>query len=182
MTDSNPDLRPRPIPPVPVPEDGHGARAQSTVWSSMRKAAELSESGIMEVFRKAVDLVVKLMIPLVVVALMMGIARLFLDLWAAFRAQNISTGFDLLISDILSMFVVIELLKSIVDYFEVHRLKLTLILDAALVFTLREVMIGVYRHTLQAGDVAALAALLLVIGGVRIGAVLFLEEDAHEAA
>ena len=181
MIHSNPDSRPRSIPPPAA--DGRGARAPSAVWwSSMRKAAALSESGIMEVFRWAVDLVVKLMIPLVVVALMMGIARLFLDLWAAFRAQNISTGFDLLVSDILSMFVVIELLKSIVDYFEVHRLKLTLILDAALVFTLREVMIGVYRHTLHAADVGALAVLLLVIGGVRIGAVLFLREDSHEAA
>ena len=180
MIHSNPDPRPRSIPPPAA--DGRGARAPSAVWSSMRKAAALSESGIMEVFRWAVDLVVKLMIPLVVVALMMGIARLFLDLWAAFRAQNISTGFDLLVSDILSMFVVIELLKSIVDYFEIHRLKLTLILDAALVFTLREVMIGVYRHTLHAADVGALAVLLLVIGGVRIGAVLFLREDSHEAA
>ena len=139
----------------------------------MRKAAALSESGIMEVFRWAVDLVVKLMIPLVVVALMMGIARLFLDLWAAFRAQNISTGFDLLVSDILSMFVVIELLKSVVEYFEIHRLKITFILDAALVFVLREVMIGLYKREIRAAELAALAAMLLVMGAVRIAAVRF---------
>ncbi len=128
------------------------------------------------VFRRTVDWVVRLLMPLAVVALMMGIARVFLDLRAVWRSATIASGFDLLVTDILSMFVVVELLKSVVDYFEIHRLKITFILDAALVFILREVMIGLYRREMRAPEIAALAALLLVMGAVRIAAVRFSPE------
>ena len=124
-------------------------------------------------FRRAVDLVVKLLMPLAIVALMMGIARVFLDVWQVWRGPSIGAAFDVLVTDILSMFVVIELLKSIVDYFEIHRLKITFILDAALVFVLREVMIGLYKHEMHAAEIAALSAMLLVMGAVRIAAVRF---------
>jgi uncharacterized membrane protein (DUF373 family) len=127
-------------------------------------------------FHIAVDLVVKLLMPLAIVALMMGIARVFLDLWNVWRSPSVAAAFDALVTDILSMFVVIELLKSIFEYFEVHRLKITFILDAALVFVLREVMIGLYRDSMHARKIVALAFLVLVLGAVRIAAVRFSPE------
>ncbi|HET8542830.1 MAG TPA: phosphate-starvation-inducible PsiE family protein [Anaeromyxobacter sp.] len=127
-------------------------------------------------FRRAVDLIVKLLVPLAIVALMMGIARVFLDLGSVWRTPSIAAAFDVLVTDILSMFVVIELLRSIVEYFEVHRIKITFILDAALVFVLREAMIGLYKHSLHATETGALALLLLVLGALRIAAVRFSPE------
>jgi uncharacterized membrane protein (DUF373 family) len=127
-------------------------------------------------FGHAVDLVVKLLVPLAILALAMGIARVFLDLGSVWRSPSIAAAFDVLVTDILSMFVVIELLKSIVEYFEVHRIKITFILDAALVFVLREIMIGLYKHALAATEVGALALLLLVLGALRIAAVRFSPE------
>jgi uncharacterized membrane protein (DUF373 family) len=124
-------------------------------------------------FGRVLDLVVKVMMPLVVVALMMGIAKVFLNLWAVWRSPSIAAGFDILVTDVLSMFVVIELLKSILAYFETHRIRITFIVDAATVFVLREIMIGLFRHTLAPGEIAALAALLLVMGGIRMAAILF---------
>jgi hypothetical protein len=47
------------------------------------------------------------------------------------------------------------------------------ILDAAIVFVVREVMIGLYRHELHAPEIASLGFLLLVVGAVRIAAVRF---------
>jgi uncharacterized membrane protein (DUF373 family) len=132
-------------------------------------------------FRTAVDWIVKLLMPLAIVALLMGIARVFLDLLNIWRSPSISAGFDVLVTDILSMFVVIELLKSIIDYFEVHRLKITFILDAAVVFVLREVMIGLYKHELRAPEMAALASLLFVMGAFRIAAVRFSPRRASDA-
>ena len=131
------------------------------------------EGAASRIFRRTVDWVVKLLMPLAVVALMIGIARVFLDLRAVWRSPSIASGFDLLVTDILSMFVVVELLKSVVEYFEIHRLKITFILDAALVFVLREVMIRLYEKEMHAAEIAALAAMLLVMGAVRIAAVRF---------
>jgi uncharacterized membrane protein (DUF373 family) len=138
------------------------------------KDAGLTLEGITSrTFRTAVDWIVKLLMPLAIVALMMGIARVVLDVWQVWRGPSIGAAFDVLVTDLLSMFVVIELLKSVVEYFEIHRLKITFILDAALVFVLREVMIGLYKREMHAAEIAALAAMLLVLGAVRIAAVRF---------
>jgi len=139
----------------------------------VRDAGVALEGAASRTFGKGVDLIVKMLVPLAIIALMMGIARVFLDLWHVWRSPSIAQGFDVLVTDILSMFVVIELLKSIVEYCEIHRLKITFILDAALVFVLREVMIGLYKRELRAAEIAALAGMLLVMGAVRIAAVRF---------
>lgn len=124
-------------------------------------------------FRKALDLVMILLVPLVVVALMMGVAKVFLGMWAVWQSPTIAAGFDVLVTDVLSMFVVIELLRSILEYADSRRIRITFVVDAALVFLVREVMIGLYRHVLDAADVAALAVLLLVLGAVRMSTVRF---------
>jgi uncharacterized membrane protein (DUF373 family) len=166
-------------PPHPAAE---ALRAAARGQAAHARAASALESGAARWFNRIVDLIVRLLMPLATVALMMGIARVFLDLWAAFKSASITAGFDLIVTDILSMFVVIELLRSVVDYFEVHRIKITFILDAAVVFTVREVMIGLYKHSLGAGEIAAVAALLLVLGAFRIAAVLFSPERGGVAA
>lgn len=147
--------------------------AGARVLDGMREAGASLDGLATKAFRKAVDLIVKLLLPLAIFALMLGIARVFLDVWNVWKAPTISAGFDVLVTDILSMFVVIELLKSIVEYFEVHRIKITFILDAAVVFVLREVMIGLYKHEMHAPEMLGLGALLLVMGAFRIAAVRF---------
>ena len=131
-------------------------------------------------FRKTVDILIKMMIPLVILALMMGIARSVLDLRVVFGSPTIAAGFDLMVTNILSMFVIIELLRSIIEYFELQRLRITFIIDAAIVFVLREIMIGLYQHTLASMDVIALAVLILIIGGLRTLAIVFSPQKARE--
>src|SRR5689334_2509689 len=124
-------------------------------------------------FRRAVDLVVKLLMPLAIVALMMGIARVFLDAWQVWRGPSIAAAFDVLVADILSMFVVIELLTSILEDFQIHRLKMPFILAAARVFVLREAMSGLCKREIHSAEIAALAGMRLVMGAVRIAPVRF---------
>jgi uncharacterized membrane protein (DUF373 family) len=135
----------------------------------------------MKYFTKIVDSMIKFMIPIVIIALMMGIARVILDLRAVFGSQTIAAAFDMMVTNILSMFIVIELLRSIIEYFTVHRLKITFITDAALVFVLREIMIGLYQHNLGSGMIISLSVLILVIGGLRTLAVVFSPEKYLEA-
>lgn len=140
-------------------------------------ALEQIDGAATRLFRRMTDWTVKVLVPVAIVALMMGVARVLLDLWHAWRTPSIAQGFDLLVADILSAFVVIELLKSIVEYFDAHRLKIVLILDAAVVFLLREAMIGLYQHKLSGGETAALAALLAVVGAFRVAVARLLPEE-----
>ncbi len=134
----------------------------------------------MKYFKKAVDIIIKLMIPLVIFALMIGIAKIFLDLRLVFESPTITDGFNILLTNILSMFVVVELLRGIIEYFELQRLRLTLIADAALVFILREAMIIVYQQNIKPIEIASLAGLLAVIGGIRTLAILYSPSKTKE--
>jgi uncharacterized membrane protein (DUF373 family) len=150
-------------------------------WS-LRQAGASLDSTATRLFRLITDWIVKLLVPVSVVALMMGVARVFLDLWQVLQGPDIRGGFDTIVTDILSTFVVIELLRSIVEYFEVHRLNLTFIIDAAVVFLLREVMIGVYGQALDGGQLAGIAVLLLVVGAFRLAVARFPPTDAIPSA
>lgn len=59
------------------------------------------------------------------------------------------------------------------EYFREHRLKLTFIVDATLVFILREVMVGLYQHQATPLQIAALALLALVLGVLRTLAIIY---------
>lgn len=134
----------------------------------------------MKYFTKIVDTMIKFMIPIVIIALLMGIARVILDLRAVFGSQTLASAFEMIVTNILSMFIVIELLRSLMEYFTVHRLKITFITDAALVFVLREIMVGLYQHKMETGMIMALAALILVLGGIRTLAVVFSPEKCTD--
>jgi uncharacterized membrane protein (DUF373 family) len=126
----------------------------------------------MKLFKKVVDVLIRMMIPLVILALMLGMARIFLDLKGVFLSPSITEGFNSLLTDILSMFVVMELLRSILEYFEIHRLRITFIIDGVLVFILREIMVGIYQDKMSAIETISLAVLLLVIGVIRTLAIV----------
>jgi uncharacterized membrane protein (DUF373 family) len=127
----------------------------------------------MRLFKKVVDIIIKLMIPLIILALMIGMARMFIDLRVVFDSPTAAGGFTIMVANILSMFIVIELLRSIMEYFEIQRLKITFIIDASIVFILREIMIGIYQHKMGAVEIASLAVLLLVLGGIRALAIVY---------
>jgi uncharacterized membrane protein (DUF373 family) len=136
----------------------------------------------MRLFKKVIDIIVKMMIPLVILTLMIGIARIFLDLREVFKSSTIAGGFDIMVTNILSMFVIVELLKGIIEYFEVHRVKITFITDATLVFLLREAMIGIYEHKMGWTEILSISALLIVIGGIRTMAIVYSPDRSKEVA
>jgi uncharacterized membrane protein (DUF373 family) len=134
----------------------------------------------MNVLKRIVDIIIRVMVPLIILALLLGVARIFLDLRGVYRSATIDEGFNLLVTNILSMFIVIELLRSILDYFEIHRLRITFIIDGALVFILREIMVGIYQHQMEAFEIISLSALLLVIGIIRTLAIVHSPKRSKE--
>ncbi len=134
----------------------------------------------MRYFKKVVDVIIKLMIPLIIFSLMMGVAKIFLDLRVVFKSPTISSGFNILLTDILSMFVVIELLRGIIEYFEIHRMRLTLIADAALIFILREAMIEIYEKNIDSSEIISFACLIAAIVGVRTLAIIYSPSKGRE--
>ncbi len=72
-------------------------------------------------------------------------------------------------SDVLTLVILLELSRSLLQYFMELTIRLPVILDAGIVFVLRDIMIGLFEKTLDNNDIYALTTLLLVLGVIRIG-------------
>jgi uncharacterized membrane protein (DUF373 family) len=125
-------------------------------------------------FNQVMDLFFKLLILFVVLVLGMGLFRLFWEVWKVIISGSVlNAAFSFTITSIFNFFIILELFKSLIEYFREHRLKLTFIVDATLVFLLREVMIGLYQNQRSPIQVAAFAFLALVLGIVRTLAIIY---------
>lgn len=124
-------------------------------------------------FNQVMDSFFKLLIFFVVLVLAIGLVRLFLDVWNVMAGRELKEAFGYTVTNLLTFFIILELFKSLVEYFREHRLKLTFIIDATLVFILREVMIGLYQHQSSPALLVALALMALVLGGVRTLAIVY---------
>jgi uncharacterized membrane protein (DUF373 family) len=123
-------------------------------------------------FNQIMDLFFKFLILFVVLVLGIGLVRLFWEVWNIMVGSDLKEAFGFTVTNLLTFFVILELFKSLVEYFREHRLELTFIVDATLVFILREVMIGLYQHQSPPLQIAALALLALTLGAVRTLAIL----------
>jgi uncharacterized membrane protein (DUF373 family) len=124
-------------------------------------------------FNRVMDLFFKLLIFFVVIVLGMGLVRLFWETWRIMAVSELKDAFSFTVTNLLTFFIILELFKSLVEYFREHRLRLTFIVDATLVFILREVMISLYQHQSPSLLIMALASLALVLGAVRTLAIIY---------
>ena len=130
-------------------------------------------------FNKVMDQFFKFLIFFVVLVLAIGMVRLFWDVWRIMVASELKEAFGFTVTNLLTFFIILELFKSLIEYFREHRLKLTFIVDATLVFILREVMIGLYQHQSSPLQISALALLALVLGAVRTLAIIYSPMERH---
>jgi len=124
-------------------------------------------------FNRVMDLFFKSLIFFVVVILGMGLFRLFWEVWKIMSGHDLKEALSFAVTSLLTFFIILELFKSLIDYFREHRLKLTFIVDATLVFILREIMIGLYQHQSSPLQLAALAFVTLVLGVLRTLAIVY---------
>ena len=135
----------------------------------------------MKIFDRVVAVVFGVMMFVITVGLIIGVAGLFLDIGNLLVEHKITAGYLQIISDVLTLFIMIELLRSIVEYFSAKRLRMTFIVDAAIVFVLREIMIKLFEHKITPEEIYAMSALLLVLTGLRMGSMWMHQRDTRIA-
>ena len=113
----------------------------------------------------------------ITLSILVGVLRLFLSLGTLFTLKGVTGNYFPIISDVLTLNTLGELSRSLVDYFDVNRLRLTFIVDAGIVFVLREVMIKLSEGKLSVEETLALSGLLLVLGLLRLGSVLLYQRE-----
>ncbi len=128
---------------------------------------------ILRFYGKTLDVIVSILVFLMLLTLFIALWNLIGDLSDTFQTLQQDHVISSLVSDVLSVFVLIELFRTFTDYLEFHRIRLRVLLEVAIVFILRELFIGLYAHRLGPLDLLATAALLAVLIGGRIAAVRF---------
>ena len=127
---------------------------------------------IKQYFDKTVDLVFGVILIFIILGISIGAMQLFITTWKLFEFEGVTGQYIDIITDVLTLFVLIELSRSLVEYFNTHRLRLTFIVDASIVFVLREILIELFKHELKPEMLYAYSLLLFVLGALRIGSVL----------
>ena len=136
------------------------------------KQIELIRDRLLLIFNNVTSIVLAAILLFLMIGILIGVAKMFLQLGLILEDGKVTGSYLNLISDVLSLFILIELSRSLVDYFVVKRLRLTFIIDAGIVFVLREIMIQLFEHKLEPQEIYALSALLLVLGLLRIASII----------
>jgi uncharacterized membrane protein (DUF373 family) len=113
----------------------------------------------------------------IMLGMVIGTMRLFLSVLDLISEPGVAERYLAMVSDILTLFVLVELSRSLVEYFSTLRLRLTFIVDAAIVFMLRDLMIKTYEHEFATPDIYAMSVLLFVLGALRIGSVMVFQRE-----
>lgn len=128
-------------------------------------------------FDKSIDVVFSIILLFIIIGIAIGTIKLFVTTWELFSFEGVTGHYINIIADVLTLYVLIELSRSLVEYFVSHKLRLTFIVDGVIVFILRDVMIALFRHELKPEMLYAVSFFLLVLGALRIGSVLLYQRE-----
>ncbi|SHJ61008.1 Uncharacterized membrane protein, DUF373 family [Malonomonas rubra DSM 5091] len=132
---------------------------------------------INHIFSRVSNVVFGAILLVLILAMSIGVVKMFLNVWNTFLVPGVTGKYLDLITDVLTLFVLVEMSKSLVDYFHTHRLRMTFIVDAAIVFFIREIMIMAFQHKTSPAELYAFSALLLVLTILRIGSIFMFQRE-----
>lgn len=148
---------------------------KTSLFPKLRRAT--AKLNMIALFDRVICMVFGVMLIFITIGIVVGVARLFLNLGNLLVNEDITRQYMLIISEVLTLFILIELSRSLVDYFSAHRLRMTFIVDAGIVFVLREIMIKLFEHQIAIEEIYALSALVFVLGSLRIASVLVFQRE-----
>lgn len=124
---------------------------------------------IKTLYNRTLDLVFAVILLFITLTMIIGVVRLFYRIGDLLQQGGITGNYLYIFSDVLTLFILIELSRSLFEYFTSHQIRLSLIIDAGIVFVLRHIMIDLFNHKLDTDIIYALSVLLLVLGIIRVG-------------
>lgn len=126
-------------------------------------------------FKKITDSIVTIVLYVLLLTLIAGMLRILLDIRYV-AIDSVEGGFNKIVTNVLTLFIVIEFFKTFADYSKHERIKLTDITDVTILIAMREVTAGLYSRSFGYETIFALSSLLLVLGVIRVLAVKYSPE------
>jgi len=121
---------------------------------------------LLGLYRRAIRLVFNLVVAALLVGLFVGTGRTILDLGLTLSEPTVRLGLKELISNALSLIIVLELVRVFVEYFELERVRLDVLLEIGVALALRELLLNLFAERLSGLDLFlwSLGILALAVG------------------
>lgn len=134
-------------------------------------------SKIKNIFDITTNIVFGIILFFMTLGIVIGAMQLFKSVWVLFEMKGVTGNYIDLIADVLTLYVLVELSRSLIDYFSSHRLRLTYIVDAAIIFIIREILIGLFKHKIEPELLYALSVFILVLGILRTASIVVYQRE-----
>jgi len=147
-----------------------------------RRRTILKLPNAQQVFRKSLQYIINVLVIYIIMVLAIGLIRTLYGIRVFLDSQPLGQSFNGVVTDILTFLVIIELFRSFIEYFEAHRFRLHTMVNPAIVFVLRELIVKLYgQESIPWQTLMAFGFVILCLGAVRALAVHFSpEEDRAE--
>lgn len=130
------------------------------------------------VFNLAIKSIVIILTVFIIVVLVVGLFNTIWEIKEFLFTKSIGHSFNVIVVNILTFLVILELFRSFVVYFETHRFRLNTMIDPAIIFVIRELIVKLYGEQNMSYEVImAFGFLLLSLGVIRSLAVKYSPSD-----
>jgi uncharacterized membrane protein (DUF373 family) len=126
----------------------------------------MTQDLLLSLYRRATRLVFNLVVVALLIGLFVGVVRTFSELGLTVTEPTVRLGLKDLVTNVLSLVIVLELIRVFVEYFEFERVRLEVLLEIAVALTLRELLLNLFAEKLSGLDLFlwTLGILALVAG------------------
>jgi len=119
-----------------------------------------------KIFKMTIDLVTIIILYILLLALLVGVINILLDI-KSILFGTLGGGFGQIVSSVLTIFILIDLFKTFVDYREHEEIRITYVTDATILIVMREIAAGVYAQRFDYEFILGLSILLFTLGIIR---------------
>ncbi|MCP4117147.1 MAG: phosphate-starvation-inducible PsiE family protein [Desulfobacteraceae bacterium] len=134
----------------------------------------LTPMDVHSLFNRALTYIINILIIYIILILVLGLGNILLPIKNLLTGGEVNLDLSHAITDILSFLVMIELFRGFIEYFKTQRIRLHTMIDPAIIFIVRELIIKLYTHDpLLNTTLIGFSILLLCMGIIRSLAIVF---------
>jgi uncharacterized membrane protein (DUF373 family) len=117
------------------------------------------QESISKLYKRFVRLAFNITIITLIIGLFVGIFRTVSELGLTITEATVRLGFKELVTNVLSLIIVLELIRAFIDFFEHERVRVDILLEVLIAFVIREFMLHLFEGKLSGMDIIVISFL-----------------------
>ncbi|MCS6998650.1 MAG: phosphate-starvation-inducible PsiE family protein [Aquificaceae bacterium] len=124
-------------------------------------------------YKAFIRLAFNVTILVLLISLSAALVRTILEIGLLFTEATVRLSIKELVTNVLSLVIILELIRAFVDYFEYERVRIEVLVEILIAFMIREFMIFLFAGNVKAVEITLWALGIVLLLGARTLAVIF---------